>query len=272
MSHDDRPGDFSEPMMWPRYTGDPDVHAYPLRRDPRRRGRRPHRGAVRRRGDEPHRRAARVPREIRNQSIAHAPHQPGDEGRTVRSVSGMRCGGHADQEPVPPGVESRRDRAGVRPAARCGGRPHRGRAGTTRSPCPSSGPSRSIGRWAWCTSTPTATPTTTISARSSIMERRSAARSRRGCSTRTAPSRSGSAAGVSDVDVWKVQPRQRDARGLHGRVVRARMAFGHRGSARGRRRRPDLCELRRGRARPRSTRPAPARRRSAASRRSRHSS
>ena len=36
----------------------------------------------------------------------------------------------------------------------------------------------------------------------------------------------------------EVQSRQRDARGLHGGAVRARMAFGHRGGARGRQRRP----------------------------------
>ena len=33
MTHDDRPGDFSEPMMWPRYTGIPTFMRTPFAED-----------------------------------------------------------------------------------------------------------------------------------------------------------------------------------------------------------------------------------------------
>ena len=78
--------------------------------------------------------------------------------------------------------------------------------------------------------------------------------------------------GVSDIDVWKFS-HDRGMRVVYMEELFERgMAFGDGGSAHHRRRRPDLRELRRRRARPPSTRPAPAPRRSAASRPSRPSS
>ena len=270
MSDDHRPADFSEPMMWPRYTGIPTFMRTPFAEslddvDIGLIGV-PFDGGVTNRTGARH-----GPREIRNQSSLTrrinqstkvAPHdlcRVCDVGDApIRSPFHLESSLDEIEQAF-----ARLHDAGVVPVARRRPLHHPAhlpghREGTVRS--------------AWCTSMPTATPMTTTSARSSTTARRFAARSRRDCSTRTAPSRIGIRGGVSRHRRMEVQPRQRDARGVHGGAVRARLARGDRGGARHRGRRPDLRELRRRRARSLCTRPVPAPRRWEASRPSRPSS
>ena len=199
--------------------GDSHVHAHSVCRSARRRRHRPHRGAVRRRGDEPHRRAPRAARDPQP-VLADAPGQPGDEGRAVRSVPGMRRGRHHDQEPVPPGVEPRRDRAGVRPAARRGRGPHRRGRRSLRHAAHLQGhreaPADRHGALRRALRHPRRLP------RIEVPSRRTVSPGGRGGPARPAPDH-------PDRDSWRrgrhrrleVQSRHRHARGLHGGAVRA---------------------------------------------------
>ena len=185
--------EFEDPMARPRYTGLATFMRAPYREDLE--GVDigligvPFDGGVTNRTGTRH-----GPREIRNQSSLM---------RKINQASGIapfelcRVADLGDawvQRPVPPRELARRDRGASTRRAR--GR-HRAAVGRRRPFDLAADPARDrrrSARSAWSISTPIAIPARTIWAPTTITARRSRARSRRACSTPSAPSRSASAA------------------------------------------------------------------------------
>ena len=196
---------------------DTDLHAHTVRGDPRRRGHRSHRCAVRRRRDESYRRTARTARNPQP-VLAHAPHQPGDEGRAFRSLPRMRCRRRHDQEPVSSRVEPRRDPAGIPPAARGRGHPHRGGRRSLDHPAHlpghREGPAGRHGALRCALRHPRRLPGFEVPPRRAVPTR-----GRRGPPRSEPHNPDRDPRGRERHRRVEVQPRQRDARGLHGRAV-----------------------------------------------------